>query len=72
MSAKASHLGIILDGNRRFAKKLMKEPWKGHDYGAKKAEQLLDWCRELDIKEVTLYIFSLQNFNRSKTEVEYF
>ena len=34
------HVGIILDGNRRFAKKLMKEPWKGHEYGADKVEKL--------------------------------
>ncbi len=71
MQAKVTHIGIILDGNRRFAQKLLKEPWKGHEYGAQKVEQLFDWCRELDIKEATLYIFSLQNFNRSKKEVEY-
>ncbi len=71
MQAKATHIGIILDGNRRFAKKLLKEPWKGHEYGAQKVEQLFDWCKELGLKEATLYIFSMQNFNRSKTEVEY-
>jgi len=71
MSAKVSHVGIILDGNRRFARKLLKEPWKGHDYGAEKVEQLLDWCQELGIKEVTLYVFSMQNFNRDKKEIKY-
>ena len=37
------HLAIILDGNRRFAKRLMLEPWKGHEYGAEKIEKLFDW-----------------------------
>lgn len=71
MLMQANHVGIILDGNRRFAKKLLQEPWKGHEYGAEKVEQLFDWCKELGIKELTLYIFSMQNFNRSKTEVLY-
>lgn len=65
------HIGIILDGNRRFSKKLMQEPWKGHEYGAKKVEQLLEWCKECDIKELTLYAFSMQNFNRPKIEFNY-
>ena len=62
------HLAIILDGNRRFAKRLMLEPWKGHEYGAEKIEKLFDWCRELGIKETTLYCFSIENFNRPKKE----
>ena len=65
------HIGIILDGNRRFAKKLSKEPWKGHEEGAKKVEKLLDWCKELNIKQITLYCFSLENFNRSEKEVNF-
>ncbi len=65
------HIGIILDGNRRFAKKLSQEPWKGHEEGAKKVEKLFDWCKELNIKQITLYCFSLENFNRSKKEVNF-
>jgi len=65
------HIGIILDGNRRFAKKLMKQPWKGHEEGAKRVEQLLDWCKELNIKQLTLYCFSLENFKRTKEEVDF-
>ena len=71
MAEKPKHVGIILDGNRRFAKRLMKEPWKGHDYGAKKVGKLLEWCKELDVKELTLYAFSIQNFNRPKIEFNY-
>lgn len=65
------HVGIILDGNRRFAKRLMKEPWKGHEYGKDKIEEVLEWCKEFNIKELTLYVFSLENFNRPKKEFNY-
>ena len=37
--------------------KMLKEPWNGHDLGAKKVEQLFDWCEELNINELTLYVF---------------
>jgi len=65
------HVGIIMDGNRRFAKKLMMKPWMGHEWGAKKIHKILDWSRELGIKEVTFYAFSVQNFERPKQEFEY-
>ena len=68
---RAKHLGIILDGNRRYAQKLLREHWKGHDSGAEKVEKLFDWCRELGVAELTLYVFSMQNFNRDKKEVDY-
>ncbi|MBI2558640.1 di-trans,poly-cis-decaprenylcistransferase [Candidatus Woesearchaeota archaeon] len=62
------HIAIILDGNRRYAKKLGMQPWKGHEFGVKKLEELLEWCRELGVKEVTLYSFSTENFKRTKQE----
>jgi tritrans,polycis-undecaprenyl-diphosphate synthase [geranylgeranyl-diphosphate specific] len=65
------HIGIVMDGNRRFSKRLMMKPWKGHEWGAKKVEQLFEWCKELGIKELTLYTFSVQNFNRPKKEYDY-
>lgn len=65
------HIGIILDGNRRFAKSLIKQPWKGHEFGIVKFRKLIDWAGELEIKELTLYCFSLENFNRSKKEFDY-
>jgi len=70
-NAAPKHIGIVLDGNRRFAKRLMKEPWKGHEFGAEKVEKLFSWCKELGIKELTLYAFSMQNFNRPKQEFDY-
>lgn len=68
---KKLHVGIILDGNRRFAKRLIKQPWKGHEFGITKFRKLLDWAKELEIKELTLYCLSLENFNRSKKEFDY-
>lgn len=71
MANVPNHVGIVLDGNRRFAKRLMLKPWKGHEWGAKKVEKLFEWCKELNIKEITLYVFSLKNFNRPKQEFDY-
>ncbi len=65
------HIAIILDGNRRYAKNLGLRPWIGHEYGIKKLEQLMEWCREIGVRELTLYCFSTENFNRNKTEVKF-
>jgi len=65
------HIGIILDGNRRFSKRLMMKPWKGHEWGAKKVEKLFDWCKEFGVKELTLYAFSYENFDRPKKEFDF-
>jgi len=65
---KVKHLAIILDGNRRFAKRILLEPWRGHELGAEKIEKLFDWCAELEIKQVTLYCFSMENFDRPEKE----
>ena len=67
---KPKHIAIILDGNRRFAKKQGLEAWKGHEFGAKTVENLIEWAVELELKGLTLYAFSTENFNRSKIEVE--
>ena len=64
------HIALILDGNRRYGKKIGSK-LKGHVVGAKKVEELFDWCKELGIKEVTLYTLSTENFNRPKEEVDY-
>lgn len=65
------HLAIIIDGNRRFAKKQALQLWKGHEFGAKTVENLLDWCKDLDIKQLTLYALSIENLQRDKKEVDY-
>ncbi|MBO8174661.1 MAG: di-trans,poly-cis-decaprenylcistransferase [Thermococcus sp.] len=63
------HVAIIMDGNRRWARKLEKPPWYGHLFGSKKLEEILEWCRELSIKTLTVYAFSTENFKRSPEEV---
>jgi tritrans,polycis-undecaprenyl-diphosphate synthase [geranylgeranyl-diphosphate specific] len=45
-------------------------PWLGHEKGAQKVEELLDWCLKLDVKSVTLYAFSTENFRRTSDEVQ--
>ena len=65
------HIGVIMDGNRRFAKRLMKQPWKGHEWGSEKAREFLGWCREMGVRHITMYAFSVQNFNRPKKEFDY-
>ena len=63
------HIAIILDGNRRWASEKVLDPWLGHEKGAEKIEELLDWCLKLDVKSVTLYTFSTENFRRTSDEV---
>ena len=64
------HLGVILDGNRRFAKALNLPVAEGHKYGAKKVKDLLRWCIEFKIPVVTVWGFSTQNFSRDAAEVQ--
>ncbi len=67
---KPEHVAIILDGNRRWASNKSLIPWIGHRYGANKIDELMDWCIELDVKIITLYAFSTENFCRPPKEVE--
>jgi tritrans,polycis-undecaprenyl-diphosphate synthase [geranylgeranyl-diphosphate specific] len=70
-SSPPRHLGIITDGNRRFAKSLGMEINEGHVLGKNKLEEVLDWSREIGIKIVTVYGFSTENFKRDKVEVSF-
>jgi tritrans,polycis-undecaprenyl-diphosphate synthase [geranylgeranyl-diphosphate specific] len=63
------HIGIILDGNRRWAQNQGIIRGLGHEEGANRAEELLDWCHELGIKTVTLYVLSTENLDRSPEEL---
>ncbi|WP_253739022.1 polyprenyl diphosphate synthase [Halohasta salina] len=65
-----THVGIIQDGNRRYARKQGGETPEGHQAGANTSEQVLNWCEELDISELTLYAFSTENFDRPLKERE--
>jgi tritrans,polycis-undecaprenyl-diphosphate synthase [geranylgeranyl-diphosphate specific] len=64
------HVGIILDGNRRYARKHgMEVPWFGHQKGAAKVLEVLRILWEANVKVCTIYAFSIENFQRSKAEV---
>lgn len=63
------HIGIILDGNRRWAQFQGVAQGLGHEQGANRAEELLDWCHDLGIKTVTLYVLSTENLDRTPDEL---
>jgi short-chain Z-isoprenyl diphosphate synthase len=64
------HLGLIMDGNRRFARAVGLERLSaGHDYGAKKAREVLEWCLDVGITHVTMWVFSNDNRGRDPEEV---
>ena len=63
------HIGVIMDGNRRFAKRFEVDIKAGHSHGAGKAREFLDWCLELGIPHVTIWGFSSENKGRDGEEV---
>ncbi|CAJ0953091.1 unnamed protein product [Ranitomeya imitator] len=64
------HVAFIMDGNRRYAQKCHVERQEGHSQGFEKLAETLRWCLNLGICEVTVYAFSIENFKRSKEEVD--
>ena len=63
------HIGIILDGNRRWSKIKEVEKEKGHKIGADIAEDLLNWTYDLGIKITTVYVLSDENLEREPYEI---
>jgi short-chain Z-isoprenyl diphosphate synthase len=64
------HVGVILDGNRRFARERgLSGPAEGHVAGARHIDLFLDWCLELGIPYVTLWLLSTDNLERDDAEV---
>ena len=64
------HIGIILDGNRRHARKRgVSDPCDIYQRGAEKLDDILDWCAELRIPALTLWVFSTENLKRTQAEV---
>jgi len=70
LSGVPSHVAIIQDGNRRYASKRGEDPTDGHREGAETTEDVLEWCDDLGVRELTLYAFSTENFNRPEAERE--
>jgi len=65
-----SHIGLILDGSRRYAKSRSLPTIKGHEAGANTLQKILEHIKETSITQVSIYAFSTENFNRSKEEVD--
>lgn len=66
-----THLACIMDGNRRWAKKRALMPWYGHKEGAQAVRTVIRFCIDKGISYLSLYTFSLENFNRSQQEKDY-
>ena len=64
------HVGVMLDGNRRWARAVGHDTAHGHRAGAANIEPLLGWCDEVGIEVVTLWLLSTDNLNRPAAELE--
>ena len=65
------HVAVIMDGNGRWAKKRGLRRENGHREGRKSVRKIVECCVELGIKNLTLYAFSTENWNRPKLEVDF-
>lgn len=69
--AVPNHIGIITDGNRRYARNTGISENEGHIRGKEKLEEVLQWCMDVGVRVVTVYGFSTENFRRDQKEVEF-
>jgi len=63
------HIAFIMDGNRRYAKEKHWRSMEGHSSGYDKLKETLEWCNAIGVRMVSVYAFSIDNFNRSEDEV---
>jgi short-chain Z-isoprenyl diphosphate synthase len=65
------HVGVIVDGNRRWARAMgIDDVSRGHQKGADKISELLEWCREAGVEYVTLWLLSTDNLTRAEEELQ--
>ena len=64
------HVGVMLDGNRRWAKAVGADTAQGHRAGAANIEPMLGWCEDIGVEVVTLWLLSTDNLNRPEHELE--
>lgn len=69
LAESPKHVGVILDGNRRWAKNNLASSKSGHQAGARKIVELLGWCEEVNVELVTLWLLSTENLSREKNEL---
>lgn len=65
-----AHIGVIMDGNGRWAKKRGLNRWDGHKEGAKVFRKICDYACEIGVKSITFYAFSTENWRRPPEEIE--
>lgn len=66
------HIAIVMDGNRRWAKKnKFKSTFNGHSHGADKLKEVAQWCIDMDIPYLTVFAFSTENWTRDEDEKKY-
>lgn len=66
-----NHIAIIMDGNRRWAKKRLLPTNLGHKEGAQRLEDMAKYCKKIGVRYLTVYAFSTENWKRSEEEVGY-
>ncbi len=64
------HVGVILDGNRRWARSAGQDPRMGHERGAEKIIEFLGWCSDVGVEVVTLWMLSTDNLSRPRAELD--
>ena len=65
------HIGVIMDGNGRWAKKRGLPRSAGHSAGADTLKKIVTECNNIGVKYITVYAFSTENWNRPKEEVDF-
>ncbi len=70
VSGAPTHVAVIQDGNRRYARSQGDDAPEGHRAGAETTERVLEWCQDIGVEELTLYTFSTENFERPAAENE--
>ncbi|MEK7602567.1 MAG: polyprenyl diphosphate synthase [Patescibacteria group bacterium] len=71
MSRRPTSVGLIMDGNRRYAKEHGLPTFEGHTKGLQKMKEVVHWAHRAGVKEITLYAFSTENWKRGAEEVSY-
>lgn len=69
MDRVPSHVAVIMDGNGRWASRLGKERLEGHAQGARRAREIVEAASRIGVRYITLYAFSIENWNRPESEV---
>ena len=64
------HVAVIMDGNGRWAKRQGKDRLEGHSQGAVRAREIVDAANKIGVKYITLYAFSIENWQRPDSEVK--